>query len=205
MRHGDRVLLTYLKNLSPDIEGHEILLYGLFTLSGRIDAPSWLRANMDAMARGSQVIASAVAAPITELRSEVLSLDNHLLILASGQWGGRIPENQRLIPHEIIRNSKELKENVLVIGPYFLDKNHQEAYLDQTLLYSDLIQYSFAISEDTENQDTIIGSSYALAVATARMMNLCLDKLGEATAIKACLKTHSVSVKTVNGPEVFQY
>ncbi len=202
MRHGDRVLQTYLKNLSPDVAPHQIRLYGLFTLSGAIDGKSWLRGATDAMMRGSDLIASAVGAPVAELRSEILALKNELLLISSGQWGGRVQEAQKFIPQEMIRKSSELRKKSLVIGSYFLDGKHQEAFLDNTLLYTDLIDYSFAVSEDEEG---LTGSSYALAVASARLMNFCASEVGDPADLKECLRHKSVSVKTVNGPTLYQY
>ncbi len=203
MRHGDRVLLTYLKNLAPAGEAHVIRLYGLFSLSGQIDGKSWLRAATDAMARGSDVIASAVAAPVDTYREEFLPLKDELMVVASGQWGGRIKEQQILVPQELIRKNQMLRSKSLVIGPYFLDEKHQEAFLDHTLLYQELIDYSFAISDGEKN--LLAGSSYALAVAVARMMNFCASQMGEPEDIKECLESKKVSIQTINGRTLYQY
>lgn len=207
MRHGDRVLLTYLKNLAPEVKAHKIHLYGLFTLTGKINAKSWLRAATDAIARGNNIIASAVAAPVEAHIEENLPLREELLIVASGQWGGAIKENQILVPQELIRKNEELRSKSLVIGAYFLDQRHQEAYLDHTLLYQDLINYSFAISDEGEEGEhrVLAGSSYALAVALARLMNFCAQEVGDIKGVKECLENKRVSVDTVDGRTLYQF
>ena len=204
LRHGDRVLTNFFRNLTKLDHTQTISLYGLFETNGQTHANSWAQALESAHKRKSAFIASAIALPLSESTRAPLGILPPMIV-ASGQWGGRIKEETKLFPHEMIIKNQVPRENALVIGSYFLDDAHQEAFSDQTLLYKDLINYSFAMSDEIKKEMNLSGSSYALAVAIGRLMSLCESKLRPFKRLQECLKNKSVSVSTVSHELLYQF
>lgn len=203
-RHGDRVVAIFLRNLTPasgtQEKALEIHLYGLFNPSGESPGSHWNHALESARKLQVQLIYSAVAT------KEVIKWDAEIaLVVASGQWGGRVKKNATFYPHELIKNSAHLRERSLVIGSYQMDTLHQEAWRDQSLLYSELIDYSFAQSESAAKELGVQGSSHALAIAAGRSLSICRHVTENFKKMRQCLQEHALTVSTQDGVVLKQY
>lgn len=204
-RHGDRVMAVFLRNLTPHQGAREekrlpIHLYGLFNSAGQSSGAKWERALENARQQKVQLIYSAVATQEAFKWSEDISL-----IVASGQWGGRVQKNDHFYPHELIKNSTDLRQRSLVIGSYQMDDLHQEAWRDQSLLYPELIDYSFAQSESAARELYIQGSSHALGVAAGRSLSICRQELGSFKTLRQCLEKHTQTVNAQDGVLLKQF
>ncbi|MDC1175087.1 hypothetical protein OAT67_06815 [Bacteriovoracaceae bacterium] len=194
--HGHLVLENFLKHLKVK---DQISVFPLvvFDNSGKQSAFAWRNALHFIQENNMDLMISASGLKINKGDSKSLALPEDLTVLvASGQRGIDINDKDNLFPQS------DPSKQLLLIGSYFppiLKGDHHNLF-KKTLLYQSKIDYYFP---DSIGKRNLAGSSYAVSVAAAKALNLCLIELND---LKNCLSKHKKALSFANSPtQAFTY
>jgi hypothetical protein len=174
--HGQLVLLKFLDELKSSTEKFIITPLIIFDHKGQQKKEYWEKA----LGEKFEFFIAAAGLPIAD--NQNLKLNDSVWFVSAPRLAPGIKKESVLFPAEVAP-----LENLFLIGNYI---DGGSILFDEAQLYQDKIDYFFP--SGTNSQDTLKGTSRAVAIAAARALNICKKELKK--SLRSCLKKKSFKV-----------
>lgn len=187
--HGQKVLQTFLKNLSPKVSVN-IRPFIIFDANKSQSYLYWKKAFSPEIQKVTDIYLVAAGLPyLGEFKKTGLSdLEiKKLVFVASGTQTFPISKDHKLWPQELAK-TKGSSQKVYIVADYYPKTKYDEAYIDKRLMYKEYADFFFPYRDEADIH--FHGSSYAVALGLAEILNKCdTTKLEEELSTKKCGRT----------------
>jgi len=191
--HGQKVLKTFLEVLNKDIKVvvHPFII---FDDKGKQSLAYWEKAFSKDITKKLDILIFAAGYPVTQDVNIKINTNSPIFV-SQGKYGRGISKTQKLWPQQLHAKIS----NILIIGAHYPKTQYDKGYPEKRALYLKEAKYYFP---DRGADINFTGSSYSVAYASARAINLCYQN---ENGILSCLKGKSKKLDWDYPLEVLTY
>jgi hypothetical protein len=178
--HGQMVLKTFLSSLNSSAK-ITITPFIVFDSKKSQSMSYWKRAFSNKLQRQFDLYIMAAGLPFKDDKIRIHVINDLNIFVSQGKYGRGITKEHKLWPQEM----NTTLPNLFIIGAHYPVTKYDKGYPDKRAMY--LKQASYYFPDRGENID-FTGSSYSVALAAAKAINLCYKQFRD---LKTCLKKKS--------------
>lgn len=177
--HGQKVISTIISHLK--LKGDQkikIQPYIIFDKNRSQSLEYWRKAFTTELVAKLDLLVFAAGYPTNDI-VKIEIPKNKMILLSQGRFGRGIEKNQQLWP----QREYQKYQNIIIIGGHYPKSKYHKGSPDKKSLYLKEAHYYFP---NVGHDRSFMGSSYSVAMAAARAINICSKELSP-----KCLKEKS--------------